>query len=87
MTGIIKFGDVIFVKDEESSDGLIDHYIAEHGLNNYRIKVDNTLNPPYYELFVDYERREPDGRKRRVHDRLFATSNIDKIGSYYFNNQ
>ena len=46
MTGIIKLGDVIFVIDEERSDKYIQHYRAEHNGNNYRIKVDKTLNPP-----------------------------------------
>ena len=80
MTGIIKFGDVIFVIDEERSDKYIQHYRAEHTGNNYRIKVDKTLNPPYYELFLDWKQN---GRPTSL--RLFATSDINKIATYYFN--
>jgi hypothetical protein len=79
MTGIIKFGDVLFVKDEECSDELIQHYRAENDGNNYRIKVDRTLNPPYYELFLDYKQN---GRPTSL--RLFATSQLEKIGTCYF---
>ena len=79
MTGIIKFGTVIFVKDGERSDDLIQHYLAEHDGNNYRVKVDRTLRPPYYELFLDYKQN---GRPTSL--RLFATSELEKIGSYYF---
>lgn len=80
MTGIIKFGDVIFVIDEERSDKYIQHYRAEHNGYNYRIKVDKTLNPPYYELFLDWKQN---GRPTSL--RLFATSDINKIATYYFN--
>ena len=79
MTGIIKFGTVIFVIDEDRSDKLIQHYRAEHDGNNYRIKVDKTLNPPYYELFLDYKQN---GRPTSL--RLFATSELEKIGRCYF---
>lgn len=84
MEGIIKMGEVIFVKDEETSDGLIDHYLAEHKMDNYRLKVDRTLTPPYYELFLDYIKREQDGRKRKVSIRMFASSSLEKIKEYYF---
>lgn len=80
MTGIIKCGDVIFVIDEERSDKYIQHYRAEHNGNSYRIKVDKTLNPPYYELFLDWKQN---GRPTSL--RLFATSDINKIATYYFN--
>ena len=80
MTGIIKLGDVIFVIDEERSDKYIQHYRAEHNGNNYRIKVDKTLNPPYYELFQDWKQN---GRPTSL--RLFATSDINKIATYYGN--
>ena len=80
MTGIIKIGDVIFVIDEERSDKYIQHYRAEHNGSNYRIKVDKTLNPPYYELFLDWKQN---GRPTSL--RLFATSDINKIATYYFN--
>lgn len=80
MTGIIKIGDVIFVKDDDTSDGLIDHYVAEHNMNRYRIKVDRTLKPPYYELFTDFK-----SNGRMMSNRLFATSDLNKILNYYFN--
>ena len=79
MTGIIKFGTVIFVKDEDRIDKLIQHYMAEHDGNNYRIKVDGTLRPPYYELFLDFKKN---GRPTSI--RLFATSQLEKIGTCYF---
>ena len=79
MTGIIEFDTVKVVIDEERRDKLIQHYMAAHDGNNYRIKVDRTLRPPYYELFLDYKQN---GRPTSL--RLFATSELEKIGRCYF---
>ena len=74
MEGIIKFGFVIFVKDEDASDDLIQIFRAEHGPNRYRLKVDRTLKPPYYELFTDYS-----SNGREMSTKLFATSSLEKL--------
>ena len=79
MTGIIQFGFVIFVKDEDASDDLIQIFRAEHGLNRYRLKVDRTLKPPYYELFTDFR-----SNGREMSTKLFATSSLEKLRNYFF---
>lgn len=79
MEEIIKFGNVIFVKDEDASDDLIQVFRAEHGLNRYRLKVDRTLKPPYYELFTDFR-----SNGREMSTKLFATSSLEKLRNYYF---
>ena len=73
MMPIIKIGSFIFVLDDEKSDAYIQTYRAEDG-KNYRIKVDNTLHPPYYEVFEDYREKGREWSRK-----LFATSSYDKL--------
>lgn len=79
MTGIITIGRAIFVKDEDGSDALIENYRAEFDLNFYRLKIDKTLNPPYYEIFREFK-----VGKRWMHERVFATSSLTTLCEYKF---
>ena len=44
---------MVFVTDLENSDEYIENLITEYGTNQYRIKVDRTLNPPYINYFTN----------------------------------
>lgn len=50
---ILTTDKMVFVTDLENSDEYIENLITEYGTNQYRIKVDRTLNPPYYQLFYE----------------------------------
>lgn len=72
---------MVFVTDLENSDEYIENLITEYGTNQYRIKVDRTLNPPYYQLF--YEWKEG---KRTLNNHLFSSSRLEKIVDYINHN-
>lgn len=67
----------LFVLDYDSSDKVIQHYRTEVDLMELEIKMDNTMRPPYYEVFKWFK----DG-KRKVNERLFGSSHMDKIISF-----
>lgn len=79
MTGIIHIGRAIFVKDEDGSDAFIENYRAEFDMLFYRLKIDKTLSPPYYEIFREFK-----VGKRWMHERVFATSCFDTLLEYRF---
>lgn len=68
---------MIFVTDPEDSNRCIENLRTEYNTNRYRIKIDRTLNPPYYELFHEWKEG-----KRVFNDRLFASSRQEKIVNY-----
>ena len=74
---ILTTDKMVFVTDFENSDEYIENLITEYGTNQYRIKVDRTLNPPYYQLF--YEWKEG---KRTLNNHLFSSSRLEKIVDY-----
>lgn len=76
---ILTTDKMIFVTNQNDSSDNIENLITEYGTNQYRIKIDRTLNPPYFELFHEWI----DG-KRRMSALLFASSKLDKI-VYYIN--
>lgn len=53
---ILTTDKMVFVTDLENSDEYIENLITEYGTNQYRIKVDRTLNPPYYQLFYEWKK-------------------------------
>ena len=68
---------MVFVTDQDNSDEYIENLITEYGTSQYCIKIDRTLNPPYYQLF--HERKEG---KRQLNDCLFASSRLENIVNY-----
>lgn len=68
---------MVFVTDPEDSDKHIENLRTEYNTNQYRIKIDRTLNPPYYELFHEWKED-----KRILNDRLFASGKPEKIINY-----
>lgn len=68
---------MVFVTDSDDSSGHIEHLRTEYGTNQYCIKIDRTLKPPYFELFHEWKEG-----KRKVNARLFASSKLEKIVSY-----
>ena len=72
MKAIEVINNIVFVQKER--DAYFETWLAEHSGCNYRIKMDKTMPPPYYELFLDYtEGGRPWSTK------LFATSSEEKI--------
>lgn len=74
---ILTTDKMIFVTDQNDSSDNIENLITEYGTNQYRIKIDRTLHPPYFELFHEWI----DGKRRRS-VLLFASSKLDKIVCY-----
>lgn len=65
---------MVFVTDPEDSGKFIENLRTEYNTNQYRIAIDRTLKPPYYELFHEWKEG-----KRMLHNRLFASGNPEKI--------
>ena len=74
---ILTTDKMVFVTDLENSDEYIENLITEYGTNQYRIKVDRTLNPPYYQLFHEWKEG-----KRTLNNHLFSSSRLEKIVDY-----
>lgn len=54
---------------------------AEHDGRFFRISIDRSMLPPFYDLFEEYEQ---DGRL--LNNRLFASSQLRKIEDYIKDN-
>jgi hypothetical protein len=54
---------------------------AEHDGRFFRISIDRSMLPPFYELYEEYEQ---DGRL--LNNRLFASSKLQKIEDYIKDN-
>ena len=66
---------LVFVTDPDESDKNIENLVTEFNTNLYRIKIDRTLKPPYYELFHEWKegrRVLPRGRKDQSIFSLFT---------------
>lgn len=70
---------IIFATDAKRTK---EHYgqeqlTAEHDGRMFRISIDRSMPPPFYDLFEEFE---VDGRV--LNKRLFASSHLDKIEDY-----
>lgn len=74
---ILTTDKMVFVTNQDNSDEYIENLITEYGTNQYRIKIDRTLSPPYYQLFHEWKEG-----KRKLNNRLFASSKLEKIVNY-----
>lgn len=70
----VKVNKGVFVLDPEESDKYFSRYVTEIGMQTWVIKVDKTLHPPYYEFYREWKEG-----KRKLHERLFATSKPEKM--------
>lgn len=68
---------MVFVTNQDNSDEYIENLITEYGTNHYCIKIDHTLNPPYYQLFHEWKEG-----KRQLNTYLFASSKLENIVNY-----
>ena len=71
---ILTTDKMAFVTDQDNSDKYIEELITEYGTNQYRIKINRTLSPPYYQLF--YEWKEG---KRKLNRELFSSLSLIHI--------
>lgn len=74
---ILTTDKMVFVTNQDNSDEYIENLITEYGTNQYRIKIDRTLSPPYYQLFHEWKEG-----KRQLNNCLFASSKLEKIVNY-----
>ena len=74
---ILTTDKMVFVTNQDNSDEYIENLITEYGTNQYRIKIDRTLSPPYYQLFHEWKEG-----KRHLNNCLFASSKLEKIVNY-----
>lgn len=74
---ILTTDKMVFVTNQDNSDEYIENLITEYGTNQYRIKIDRTLSPPYYQLFHEWKED-----KRQLNNCLFASSKLEKIVNY-----
>lgn len=52
---ILTTDKMVFVTNQDNSDEYIENLITEYGTNQYCIKFDRTLSPPYYQLFHEWK--------------------------------
>lgn len=64
---MIRTRRALFVLDDENSDGFIQHYRTEVDLMELEITIDNTMKPPYFQIFRWFKED-----KRKLNERLFA---------------
>ena len=74
---ILTTDKMVFVTNHYYSVEYIENLITEYGTNQYRIKIDRTLSPPYYQLFHEWKEG-----KRQLNNCLFASSKLEKIVNY-----
>lgn len=74
---ILTTDKMVFVTNQDNSDEYIENLITEYGTNQYRIKIDRTLSPPYYQLFHEWKEG-----KRQLNNCLFASSKLEKVVNY-----
>ncbi len=74
---ILTTDKMVFVTNQDNSDEYIENLITEYGTNQYRIKIDRTLSPPYYQLFHEWKEG-----KRQLNNCLFSSSKLEKIVNY-----
>lgn len=74
---ILTTDKMVFVTDSDDSGEHIEKLRTEYGTNQYCIKIDRTLKPPYYELFHEWKEN-----KRKINSRLFASSKLEKVINY-----
>lgn len=74
---ILTTDKMVFVTNQDNSDEYIENLITEYGTNQYRIKIDRTLSPPYYLLFHEWKEGN-----RQLNNCLFASSKLEKIVNY-----
>ena len=74
---ILTTDKMVFVTDRDKSDEYIENLITEYGTNQYRIKIDRTVSPPYYQLFHEWKEG-----KRQLNNLLFASSKLEKVVNY-----
>ena len=74
---ILTTDKMVFVTNQDNSDEYIENLITEYGTNQYRIKIDRTLSPPYYQLIHEWKEG-----KRQLNNCLFASSKLEKIVNY-----
>lgn len=76
---ILRTDVTLFVTDDERT---LEHFgneqlMAEHNGQTYRLSIDRTTPFPFYELYREYKEG-----LRRLHERLYATSDLDKMKAY-----
>lgn len=74
---ILATDKMVFVTDQDNSNEYIERLITEYGTNQYCIKIDRTLNPPYYQLSHEWKEG-----KRKLNRELFSSSKLGKIVNY-----
>lgn len=74
---MIQTDHALFVYDEDNSNDLIEEYRTEVNLETLVIRVDDTTFTKYYQLF-----REKKEKKRVLRDRLFGTTQLQKMKDY-----
>lgn len=74
---ILTTDKMAFVTNQDKSDEHIEELITEYGTNQYRIKIDRTLRPPYYQLFHEWKEG-----KRQLNNLLFASSKLEMVVNY-----
>lgn len=79
---IQNIGGIVFATSDRESDKYIEVLRAEHNLDKYVLKIDRTLRPPQYTLFLEDEERRPDGSWRILRENLFESCKMWKIENY-----
>lgn len=82
---IINLGGLVFVTSERESDKYIEVLRSEYDTGNYKLIINNTIRPIFYELFFEWEEQQlirNDLKWRTLHTNIFSSGKLSKIEKY-----
>ena len=78
---IINLGGLVFATDLKESCKHIEYLYSEYDTQVFKLKIDRTLNPPFYELFIQYEELCGD-KWRTLNSKIAGSSKLSKIDKF-----
>jgi hypothetical protein len=78
---IINLGGLVFATDLKESCKHIEYLYSEYDTQVFKLKIDRTLKPPFYELFIQYEELCGD-KWRTLNSKIAGSSKLSKIGKF-----
>lgn len=86
---IMNLGGLVFVTSERESSKHYEVLRTEYNTENYKLIINNTLRPTFYELFLEWEElrvvnNEP--KWRTLHTNLWSSGKLWKIEKYISEN-
>lgn len=78
---IINLGGLVFATDLKKSCKHIEYLYSEYDTQVFKLKIDRTLKPPFYELFIEFEELCGD-KWRTLNSNIASSSKLCKIAKF-----